>query len=516
MDRIVLQGVCACIAAGCALLSFAVEASAEIRYDAVLLSRPNSRTGNITNKVNAGGIVVGDHGNWNGGTPDANGFTPYQPALYANGKLNPLTKTLGGTTISAYSINAAGHVVGCSANDRNVYHAFVYAAGRMQDLGTLQHEHSCANSINDRGEIVGTLSDAATTSSPASTRAFLFRNGKMNDLNNMIAQDGSLFDGQKYVLTDAPSINNQGDILLQARAADGQHATLIYSGGKLTMPDPSFQAAHHNFPAYAGKLTENREFASMEMDANHRITASYLYRAGHYEAIPAMSNGASFEAYDMNGKGVVVGSALSGTDGPQLSRSAAAAYIDDKVLDLNTLVDAGKLNLEGKRYVLRIATGVNDAGVIVGEAVPEGEPAAGATFVLTPRPPGAHLDAAAMGKALQDQGTVDIYDILFDSGKATVKPESRATMEQIAKLLKGDPALRLEVSGHTDNQGDAKRNLALSTSRAQAVVHALTSRYGINAARLQATGYGAGKPIAPNDSETGRAKNRRVELRKTN
>jgi outer membrane protein OmpA-like peptidoglycan-associated protein len=120
----------------------------------------------------------------------------------------------------------------------------------------------------------------------------------------------------------------------------------------------------------------------------------------------------------------------------------------------------------------------------------------------------------ALAKSLAETGKVDIYGILFDVDKADIKSASAPTLEQVAKLLKDDPALKLEVAGHTDSTGDKDHNAKLSDDRADAVVQSLVKTYGIDAARLQAKGYGDSKPVAPNDTEDGRAKNRRVELRK--
>jgi OmpA-OmpF porin, OOP family len=124
------------------------------------------------------------------------------------------------------------------------------------------------------------------------------------------------------------------------------------------------------------------------------------------------------------------------------------------------------------------------------------------------------VKAPDMAKALSAAGKIDIYGILFDVDRTELKPESRATLEEVAKLLKSDPSLRIEVAGHTDNTGGADHNMKLSVGRAAAVVNALVGTYGIDKARLQPQGYGDTKPVAPNDSDQGRAKNRRVELRK--
>jgi OmpA-OmpF porin, OOP family len=124
------------------------------------------------------------------------------------------------------------------------------------------------------------------------------------------------------------------------------------------------------------------------------------------------------------------------------------------------------------------------------------------------------VKADDMAKALAADGKLDLYGILFDIDKTDLKPESKTTLDEVAKLLKSDPALKLEVAGHTDNTGSAEHNMRLSAGRAAAVVNTLVTSYGIDKARLQPNGYGDTKPVAPNDTDQNRAKNRRVELRK--
>ncbi len=124
------------------------------------------------------------------------------------------------------------------------------------------------------------------------------------------------------------------------------------------------------------------------------------------------------------------------------------------------------------------------------------------------------VKADEMAKVLGNDGKLDLYGILFDIDKTDLKPESKATLDEIAKLLKSDPTLKVEVAGHTDNTGNAEHNMKLSAGRAAAVVNALVTTYGIDKARLQPNGYGDTKPVAPNDTDQNRAKNRRVELRK--
>ncbi len=127
---------------------------------------------------------------------------------------------------------------------------------------------------------------------------------------------------------------------------------------------------------------------------------------------------------------------------------------------------------------------------------------------------GAAEDAATLANAIKNSGKVDVYGILFDFDKADLKPDSKSTLDQVSKLLKDDPALRLEIAGHTDSTGTKQHNIVLSKSRADAVVQSLVKDYGISGTRLVAKGYGDTIPVAPNDSDANRAKNRRVELRK--
>jgi OmpA-OmpF porin, OOP family len=121
------------------------------------------------------------------------------------------------------------------------------------------------------------------------------------------------------------------------------------------------------------------------------------------------------------------------------------------------------------------------------------------------------VDAKAIGQGLQAEGKIALYGLFFDTGKADIKAESHAQLDQMAATLKAQPGLRVLIVGHTDNVGAIDANLALSEGRAKAVVAALTQR-GIAASRLQARGVANFAPVASNAAEDGRAKNRRVEM----
>jgi OmpA-OmpF porin, OOP family len=122
------------------------------------------------------------------------------------------------------------------------------------------------------------------------------------------------------------------------------------------------------------------------------------------------------------------------------------------------------------------------------------------------------ISAADMSADLTDSGKVLIYGILFDFDKDVIKPESKPTLDEIASLLRSNSDLKLKIVGHTDGKGTADYNLDLSKRRAASVVTALVSDYGIDVARLSAEGAGMNQPVDTNDTEEGRAKNRRVEL----
>ncbi len=121
-------------------------------------------------------------------------------------------------------------------------------------------------------------------------------------------------------------------------------------------------------------------------------------------------------------------------------------------------------------------------------------------------------DAASFGNDLKATGHVAVYGIYFDTAKSVLKAESTPALKEVAKLLAADPSLKLWVVGHTDSVGAIDGNMKLAQARAEAVVTALTTTHGIAAARLKGYGVGPLAPVASNDGDDGRAKNRRVEL----
>jgi OOP family OmpA-OmpF porin len=122
------------------------------------------------------------------------------------------------------------------------------------------------------------------------------------------------------------------------------------------------------------------------------------------------------------------------------------------------------------------------------------------------------VDAKSLLSGLEAEGRVAIYGVYFDTGRAEIKPESQPQLEQMAELMRSLPVLKVLVVGHTDNQGEFDSNVTLSRQRAQAVVDALAKNFGIAATRMKPYGVASAAPVASNTDETGRARNRRVEL----
>jgi outer membrane protein OmpA-like peptidoglycan-associated protein len=122
------------------------------------------------------------------------------------------------------------------------------------------------------------------------------------------------------------------------------------------------------------------------------------------------------------------------------------------------------------------------------------------------------INADYMATKLKEAGHVALQGILFDLNKATLKEESKPLLAEIAKMLNANPTFRLYIVGHTDMTGELKYNLELSSQRASTVVNYLVEQHKIALTRFSAQGIGPLAPIASNESEESKSKNRRVEL----
>ena len=146
------------------------------------------------------------------------------------------------------------------------------------------------------------------------------------------------------------------------------------------------------------------------------------------------------------------------------------------------------------------------AGLPCGAHVADGPPHAAAPCTRST------TAKTTIAKALLQSKRARIYGIHFDVASAHIQPESERVIGEIAQVLHEYPSWRMLVEGHTDSDGGAAYNLALSQRRAESVVSDLTHRYRIAAVRLRAVGYGETRPVGPNATAAGKALNRRVEL----
>lgn len=126
------------------------------------------------------------------------------------------------------------------------------------------------------------------------------------------------------------------------------------------------------------------------------------------------------------------------------------------------------------------------------------------------------IRVAGGGRDLYDrlvaEGRVSTQGVLFATNSARIRPESTPTLLEIGTMLQENPDLRIAIEGHTDSEGATEFNQDLSERRAAAVLEYLVSEMKIDAARLEAMGFGESKPVASNDTPEGKAQNRRVDL----
>ena len=117
-----------------------------------------------------------------------------------------------------------------------------------------------------------------------------------------------------------------------------------------------------------------------------------------------------------------------------------------------------------------------------------------------------------MADELRKSCHLELSGIYFNTGSASLLPESEPALRQIAQLLRQSKVPMLEVQGHTDNIGTAQFNQELSQQRAEAVRQAVVSQFGVQPGALTSRGFGFTRPVDSNDTVVGRAHNRRVEL----
>ena len=133
-------------------------------------------------------------------------------------------------------------------------------------------------------------------------------------------------------------------------------------------------------------------------------------------------------------------------------------------------------------------------------------------FSLKDKAPDSTYEKNIPLQPIEVNASVVLRNIFFDFNKFELKPESQAELDRVIQLLNDNPAVKIQIAGHTDAVGNAAENLKLSENRAKAVITYLISK-GVDAKRLSYKGFGATQPVAENNTEEGRAQNRRTELK---
>jgi outer membrane protein OmpA-like peptidoglycan-associated protein len=130
---------------------------------------------------------------------------------------------------------------------------------------------------------------------------------------------------------------------------------------------------------------------------------------------------------------------------------------------------------------------------------------------------GCPIEVSQKETELLDTGMIRLQDVNFDTGKATIKEESERVLDEVGDILARWPELRIEIGGHTDARGTDALNQKLSEARAKAVLDYLLNKFPeLKPEQFSSKGYGESQPIAPNTTQLGMAKNRRVEFKVLN
>jgi OmpA-OmpF porin, OOP family len=188
--------------------------------------------------------------------------------------------------------------------------------------------------------------------------------------------------------------------------------------------------------------------------------------------------------------------------------------------DATAAIDSTTVNLEAgmDSVSTAVSAGVDSASATVAAAGEAFSKKLSSGFELTGASTG--IESQLVGfiedgsKAVDKTTWFNFDNMLFDTGKSTIKAESQVQIKNLSEILKAYPNVKLKIGGYTDNVGNAASNMKLSASRAAAVSAALTAA-GVDASRLEAEGYGVEHPVASNDTEEGRAQNRRIAARVT-
>ncbi len=264
-----------------------------------------------------------------------------------------------------------------------------------------------------------------------------------------------------------------------------------------------------NFQSYAQEVTEHpmiRAFPGAvlsERHSEHLNFGEYEFRVGtpprNYTSTVVRGEFRSLRYY------------LYNEDGSPNRDISQVEYFEN--FRKAALESGGTIKWEDRTYGLVFTIPREDGGITWCRVHTPSSAQRATLYIIDEQPLVTTLEftAAEMMAALDDDGRIALYGILFDFDKATLQPESANQLQDVLTLLQTNPALKLEIQGHTDSDGSASYNQQLSQRRAESVKQYLLL-FGVDESRLLAKGYGESIPLVANDSDENKAKNRRVEL----
>ncbi|MNE07503.1 Outer membrane porin F precursor [compost metagenome] len=288
-------------------------------------------------------------------------------------------------------------------------------------------------------------------------------------------------------------------------AAAAAGALLLAAGPALAQMDPASFREHPVVKHYPGALIDSHD--EKEFDAVDTVvgyTATPQARITREEV-----EGRVYKTFYIHQGGVSALQVMRNYE-TALATAGFTTVVTGKVASLPSMEDARDGALFGAFKMMKDGRPAMYVNILIDPNV--GEPVSRVVIVEPEQMQQVYaVDASSLYAGLSAEGRVAVYGINFETAHSAVMPDSEAVLTQVRQLLETHPDLRLKIEGHTDNVGAAAANRTLSQQRAEAVRAWLVSK-GIAEARLTAEGLGDSRPVAANDTDDGRAKNRRVEL----
>ena len=293
--------------------------------------------------------------------------------------------------------------------------------------------------------------------------------------------------------------------VLAARAAACTLALCLAAGPAVAQMDPASFKEHPVVKHYPGALIDSHD--EKEFDAIDMVVG---YKAAPKPAVVRKEvEGRVYKTFYIHQGGV---SALQVMRNYETALKAAGftAVVTGKVASLPSMESARDGALFGPFTLEQGGQTAIYVNILIDPNV--GEPVSRVVIVEPEQMKQVYaVDASKLYAGLAADGRIAVYGIHFDTAKAAVSADSEPVLAQVREMLSSHPVLKLKIEGHTDSVGGATANLVLSQQRA-AAVKAWLVKAGIGEERLAAAGYGDSRPLASNDTEEGRGKNRRVEL----